>query len=77
MISRGDEGVVLSLFGVLGGRLLTDRAVLLLEALHEGANLIVVFCALALKLQISTLTHGGCCGWDNGLSAGLCTSLGV
>jgi hypothetical protein len=44
MISRGDEGVVLSLFGVLGGwALLNDRAVLLLEALHEGANLIVVF----------------------------------
>jgi hypothetical protein len=34
---------VLSLFGVLGGRLLNDRAVLLLEALHEGANLIAVF----------------------------------
>jgi hypothetical protein len=43
MVSRGDEGVVLSLFGVLGGWLLNDRAVLLLEALHEGASSIVVF----------------------------------
>jgi hypothetical protein len=43
VVNRGDEGVVLSLFGVLGGWLLNDRAALLLEALHEGANLIAAF----------------------------------
>jgi hypothetical protein len=39
----GDEGVVLIFVWCLGGWLLNDRAVLLLKALHEGANLIVVF----------------------------------
>jgi hypothetical protein len=75
MTSRGDEGVVLIFVWCLGGWLLNDRAVLLLEALHEGANFSSSFCALALKPQISILTHGKCCGWDDGLSAALCTSL--
>jgi hypothetical protein len=43
MTSRGDGGAVLIFVWCLGGWLLIDRAVFLLEALHEGANLIVVF----------------------------------